>query len=517
MQLSQVGQQTQATGNFVQALAIQLPDIGLAFGTIGTAVGLLVGIALPSIVNAFRQTEDVSKDVDEQMSELSATTDQLTKLLALQAGDAEKLAAAYGLIAAEARVLNEIGIAAAAQDQREALSTLLETIAAGASGVDEFDAAMRMLQESLGETRGLSAQAGAFFAQLPADLRLGVLEVRELAKAAADSTTSVEDLRKRAAALVVSLEAIDDVGFNSLIQNLLGIVTTLADVDAAARGTAETLHNVNALRFELLADGNVDFLDPRGETQIGGTRPNRQPPSTRPGRSGGGGGGGGGASEVDKLASEFERLRGQIDPTWRALQQYTQAVETLDAALAGGLIQSQEDYDELLAQVETRFTSMGELAQSVGQTIENAMTDAFMGIIDGTLDADEAFKQMAASIISELFRVLVVQQLVGSFESGGGGLLGGLFSLIGRADGGNVDRNVPHLVGERGPELFVPNSSGHIVPNGAGGGVTIVQKNTFQSGVTRQEVASMLPQLAETAKNAVRDDMQRRPSQWGSR
>jgi hypothetical protein len=45
-----------------------------------------------------------------------------------------------------------------------------------------------------------------------------------------------------------------------------------------------------------------------------------------------------------------------------------------------------------------------------------------------------------------------------------------------RATGGPVSADAPYLVGERGPELFVPHTAGAIVPNnkmGAGGGVTV--------------------------------------------
>ena len=47
MQLSQVAQQTMVTGNFMQALAVQLPDLGLGFGVVGMAAGVIAGIALP--------------------------------------------------------------------------------------------------------------------------------------------------------------------------------------------------------------------------------------------------------------------------------------------------------------------------------------------------------------------------------------------------------------------------------------------------------------------------------------
>lgn len=69
------------------------------------------------------------------------------------------------------------------------------------------------------------------------------------------------------------------------------------------------------------------------------------------------------------------------------------------------------------------------------------------------------------------------------------------------------------LVGERGPELMIPNTSGTIMNNmntqnamGGGGGITVVQNNNFAMGVgatARAEVQKMLPQIAETSKMAV--------------
>ena len=44
----------------------------------------------------------------------------------------------------------------------------------------------------------------------------------------------------------------------------------------------------------------------------------------------------------------------------------------------------------------------------------------------------------------------------------GTGLLGAVLGLPGRATGGNVSPNMPYLVGERGPELFVPTSAGRV-------------------------------------------------------
>lgn len=52
--------------------------------------------------------------------------------------------------------------------------------------------------------------------------------------------------------------------------------------------------------------------------------------------------------------------------------------------------------------------------------------------------------------------------------------------LTGRATGGPVSQNTPYMVGERGPELFVPNKSGSIVPNHQMGGGTV--NITVQAG-----------------------------------
>jgi hypothetical protein len=61
-----------------------------------------------------------------------------------------------------------------------------------------------------------------------------------------------------------------------------------------------------------------------------------------------------------------------------------------------------------------------------------------------------------------------------------------------RADGGPVTGGSPYIVGERGPELFVPSSSGSIVPNGAGGGVTNIHIYVTQPLGTPQQIADVV-------------------------
>ena len=171
--------------------------------------------------------------------------------------------------------------------------------------------------------------------------------------------------------------------------------------------------------------------------------------------------------------------------------------------------------DTALSGIDKMFASLDDITNSVSKTMENAMTDAFMSIVDGTQKPIEAFKNMARLIIAELYKVLVVKQLVGSFDaanpSAATGIVGFLGSYFGgfRANGGPVSGGTPYIVGERGPELFVPSRNGTIVPNGAGAGVTVNQNISFGNGVSRAEINAMMPKIVEVTKAAVMDAKRR--------
>lgn len=175
-------------------------------------------------------------------------------------------------------------------------------------------------------------------------------------------------------------------------------------------------------------------------------------------------------------------------------------------------------------QVEALGLTLTEF-ESISSTIQSSMENAFMGMVDGTMSAKDAFRSMAADIIKELYRVLVVQRLVGSFAtatSGGSGILGvigGALGITGNAAGGMVQAGQPSIVGEHGRELFVPSSAGRVlsVPQAkaavnGGGGVVVNQTINVSTGVqqtVRSEIKSLMPQIAEGAKAAVFDAQRR--------
>ena len=144
----------------------------------------------------------------------------------------------------------------------------------------------------------------------------------------------------------------------------------------------------------------------------------------------------------------------------------------------------------------------------------NRLEDALTGLMSGTMSAKDAFKSMASSIIADIARMQAKRMIagfMGGMDGGAGGSGGGFGNILGslfggfRANGGAVSAGKAYVVGERGAEMFVPNSSGQIIPNG-GGGVTVNQTINLSTGVqqtVRAEVMNMLPSIQESTKAAV--------------
>lgn len=222
------------------------------------------------------------------------------------------------------------------------------------------------------------------------------------------------------------------------------------------------------------------------------------------------------AGSISSLKSELESLLNVLEPAGKASRDFAKQETKINEIVAAGII-SRERGNQLIAEAAKLMKDAEPAAQrlaEIGEAMQSSMESAFMGMIDGTMSAKDAFRSMAADIIKELYRVLVVQQLVGSFKTGGGGILGALAPVFGRASGGAVQAGQPYVTGEHGRELFVPSQNGRILSaaqtnnmqrGGGDGGVTVIQNNTFGNGVNRAEINAMLPKIVEASKAAVMD------------
>lgn len=142
-----------------------------------------------------------------------------------------------------------------------------------------------------------------------------------------------------------------------------------------------------------------------------------------------------------------------------------------------------------------------------GKQTADVVSKSFSGLEDSLTKffttGKGGFRALADSIISDLIRIEVRRSITGPLAAGAGGggsgiggILGSIGSFFGGffADGGSPPVGLASIVGERGPELFIPRTAGTIIPNGQiGSGQSIVNHNYFTVG----DVASMSKVRAE--------------------
>ncbi len=126
----------------------------------------------------------------------------------------------------------------------------------------------------------------------------------------------------------------------------------------------------------------------------------------------------------------------------------------------------------------------------------------------------EDLGRIAMSVMAQIAQAAVRNGLDAVFRGGGSGggglhslgtaLLSSALGLPGRATGGPVAPGRGYLVGERGPEVFVPTSSGQVLPNGAGqGGGREVRVSIIVNG-GGQDAPRALAKSARQVARAVR-------------
>lgn len=159
-----------------------------------------------------------------------------------------------------------------------------------------------------------------------------------------------------------------------------------------------------------------------------------------------------------------------------------------------------------------------------GMNAVMSLEDALLGLMNGTKSVKDAFKEMAISIMNDLLRMYIRYQITKPLFDAFFGSTTAPAAPISmstpavptgqRAIGGPVSAGATYMVGERGPEMFIPNASGTIVPNDkmGQGAPTIVQNINISTGVSqtvRTEIMSMLPRITEATKAAVADSKRR--------
>lgn len=142
-----------------------------------------------------------------------------------------------------------------------------------------------------------------------------------------------------------------------------------------------------------------------------------------------------------------------------------------------GVFAAQDRFDQATSAAKDSLDEMDDFAKNAAENIQRSMGDTLVDAMQGKWDSiGDGFVQMLQRMVAEALAADLARAMFGGDEKGGvtgkGGWLGGALGAIGdwfgfggaKASGGDVLANRSYLVGEQGPERFVPRTAGTIIP-----------------------------------------------------
>jgi phage-related minor tail protein len=281
-----------------------------------------------------------------------------------------------------------------------------------------------------------------------------------------------------------------------------------------------------------------------------------------------------GQEALDKLVRQAENRRRLVDLTEEQAryEELLFKIQETNATKRDPL--SQKELEAAAKKIylldeQTRvLEEQNKVQEALASIVESSMENAFMSMVDGTKSVKDAFKSMAAEIIKELYRILVVKRITGMVVGGFGGMTNAAFggmtnAAVGGgsvgmtaapavnpmagmsgaemlpqamggawmkgvqmfANGGVVDSPTMFghsggvgVMGEAGPEAIMPlkrGANGKLGVSVEGGSGSVVVNNNINvtggsdPAAIRMEVAKLMPQITSATKSAVIDARRR--------
>lgn len=487
-QVQDFATQVSMGGNALTAFAVQGAQLASLFGPQGIIIGaaLTVGAIAGNLLMASSAAKE-AKDSTVNYSEAMKLAKELTGEAAEAAERLAKAQRAQAIETRQAALASAEGALAAAQANLEQLRTIEALGRFDAAGpLDQTDTNTAVRAEIERMTTGLAKLQAAVD---QAQVRLGTA-VQGAGEFAPPSTRPIRNAAESTAQWDRVLSEGDSVRKSVLTdtERYAETQARLGDLLAADAITLETY--TRALRAADPAIRAAADAQARLASQ--------------------------GASLATSLQTPEERARGAIGQA---------------GALRGAGAISQETYERAVARANEELARTNPILREIERTSDRAFDTVGRAITEAFVQGEGGairFRNVAVGVLSEIaqaaLRMAVISPLTRALTAAvgsafGGGIAGG-YDPVGtpslnpnafggpRADGGPVDPSKWYVVGERGPEVFVPQTAGTIVPNGAGGG-TVTIHNHFNSGVTRQEVFTLIPVIEARVKQAVADGRQR--------
>lgn len=218
---------------------------------------------------------------------------------------------------------------------------------------------------------------------------------------------------------------------------------------------------------------------------------------------------------AENLTEKLEGLRARFGDFGLSVEQIEERLNSLGqtgpvniAALGNAAENSSKRLVDSVAKMQQEFGKLPLAVQAVASNMEDSLV-AFAQT--GKL----TFKDFVDSVIADMVRLAARGAILGLFTGRGPtpfAFFGG-GALPGFADGGFMRANRPGIVGERGPEIFVPSTSGTVIPNEqAVAGITVNVNNEMKIPSTvftdRAEAKAMMRAIARELAEQTEDTIE---------
>ena len=505
-QLGQVAQQGSVTGNYLQAMAIQFPDIAMGFGMMGGAaegttvaimgtevavstllplVALIASVTFPLMINAMGGGKSAADQMRASNNDLGSS---ISALSGIANRSLEDLRRKYGEV--DATLLTLLGhqreeeIQVAQTSARNAIKALADEYGVASGQMNFFRITGKGAAADVAQSLGLTKEAfiglqeaikaaqsaktfeeqAAALARVDGYLQRSAISGGDLAKGVTDSALALREVKTQAD------------GSEKALEGASVAATALATINPQFGWLDNAITKAGALAGNLwnaaaaAAANRTATMDPTSAgflaTQYGAygqghkamdasTDPLYNPPPIPKTLRTAGSSGAGSANEVkayiDSLRQESEMLR-TLDPVQQELLKHRDLLSKATGA-------EREEIEKLVA-AQQQEVNLGDAMNAFGQ----ATYDALSGLILQGKSASDVMKGLEKAILQAALQALVLGEgpLSGIFGTKGTSLIGLIAGGLGFADGGMIYG----AGGARDDKVMSFTSPGEFIVNG---------------------------------------------------
>lgn len=407
LQLSQVAQQGSVTGNYLGALAVQLPDMATGFGAVGIAAGVVASVALPLLVQWFSNTSSAMDRVQKQMDSLSDASSAYASAVKAAAIPTQELTDKYGALSEAARTAL---LAMADVSRVEAIQATADAIASLGDALLQTE---RVNARQIGGTRALADDFG--MAADAANRFEAALVALEKAGNLRDQAAAAEQARNALIGAYGSVERMPPV-LQQAYKQLAGITVEAASINGTLSKTPSIFGSISAAAGNLAgvlsgvkdqAAGFVGYMQAAYDQALKLSQFTPQQRLDQSGKQYGGRGGdprsftnaqantfggntytppsSGGGGGADPFQSRLDALRQTLaSESQIELAAYTQQQDTLKQALDQRAITQSEYYAMMEQAAQAHQDKMAQIdVYRYGTTLQK--TSSFLGDMAGAL------------------------------------------------------------------------------------------------------------------------------------